>query len=900
MARRRVLGLSKQSGFSTLGGRAVRCLPAVALPLAVGYVRPGKSVIDMFSVVALVFGIAISVCESRIFVLVPATILGTAVLSSASFTWHVIGHVSRSHEDTAVDLVVGDRPGTESSPPIKADHNATAMDATPPRGDTANLGSLPWPVSLETFSIVLPCAYEGAFAAKTVNAIWRQTNQSRVKDIIIVDDGSVPPLVFRKGDIIGSPPVRMIRHEQTVGLIGAKKTGGNAARGDVIVFFDCHVSPRPGWEDAFLRQMRRVGDHRTVVVPTITSLDISNWQEVGGNSGGKACILLFNGDFPWYYGGQREVPIMSGGLLAMSRQWWNEIDGYDPLMFAWGGENIDQSLRTWLCGGRIELAEGAYVAHMWRDANKKETQLKYPFPTEKVMRNKARAVNGWLDEFKEKTFTFPEYEAFVNNRSNIGDMSFYDNVKKKRQCAPFSSYIRRFSDIYISGGLIPADVFQLRERKSGLCLQRALTASASDSGFAVHLASCADDNPSSSSSRILQSWHVAMRERGIMLWNFYRCLSAAGHGVRVVECDISGKSPSLHFKPPPPSGTGSFTYGDGGKNCVVPGKAVERTKSSTAVCTVTIERNSKPGFRIVDKQRNLCARSSGVVQEDGVSSPFEFGLCKDGDPKQVFFSRRGVGDSLLEIVDSSGSCLDLAGGTNALMYPCYSESRSNQNQLFQLHDERLTWQGPNSAFCVDTSGKAGKAKLRAFESPSSPTIFLAACAPKRGQRFVQDFAGRKEDGFLLRDVDSNKCLGSSGDKLTLVKCDRVHRWADRLEREQLEYIRRASCVDEAGGEKPIIYPCHRPRAQLTQQFRIVRNRDSVQIQHKGTWGDNGRKRSFDMCLDYAPAPDIPAMVVSCDEAQREGIVWERTGTHSSMEHDIWRAVNAKSAQFLSR
>lgn len=37
----------------------------------------------------------------------------------------------------------------------------------------------------------------------------------------------------------------------------------DAATGDVIVFFDCHVSPRKGWEMAFLKQMKRkqLGDH---------------------------------------------------------------------------------------------------------------------------------------------------------------------------------------------------------------------------------------------------------------------------------------------------------------------------------------------------------------------------------------------------------------------------------------------------------------------------------------------------------------------------------------------------------------------------------------------------------------------------------------------------------------
>ena len=34
-----------------------------------------------------------------------------------------------------------------------------------------------------------------------------------------------------------------MRHEEAKGLIGAKRTGGNAAVGDIIVFFDCHVKP---------------------------------------------------------------------------------------------------------------------------------------------------------------------------------------------------------------------------------------------------------------------------------------------------------------------------------------------------------------------------------------------------------------------------------------------------------------------------------------------------------------------------------------------------------------------------------------------------------------------------------------------------------------------------------
>ena len=67
------------------------------------------------------------------------------------------------------------------------------------------------------------------------------------------------------------------------------------------------------------------------------------------------------------------IPAIGGGLLALSRRWWEETGGYDTKMVAWGGENIDQSLRSWLCGGRIEVADGAYVAHMWRDPKNPKT-----------------------------------------------------------------------------------------------------------------------------------------------------------------------------------------------------------------------------------------------------------------------------------------------------------------------------------------------------------------------------------------------------------------------------------------------------------------------------------------------------------------------------------------------
>ena len=69
-----------------------------------------------------------------------------------------------------------------------------------------------------------------------------------------------------------------------MGLIGAKRTGGDAAVGDVIVFFDCHVKPDPNYWKPFVTHL--AANPKRVVVPVITELDVDTWEELGVRSAG--------------------------------------------------------------------------------------------------------------------------------------------------------------------------------------------------------------------------------------------------------------------------------------------------------------------------------------------------------------------------------------------------------------------------------------------------------------------------------------------------------------------------------------------------------------------------------------------------------------------------------------
>eukprot|EP00439_Symbiodinium_sp_Y106_P080320 s735_g19.t1 len=94
-----------------------------------------------------------------------------------------------------------------------------------------------------TISVVLPCAEERDLAFKTVKSVFDTTPTDILHEIVVVDDGSNPPLseTHLNADVQKKYKILIKRHDRTVGLIGAKKTGGDAATGDIIVFFDCHV-----------------------------------------------------------------------------------------------------------------------------------------------------------------------------------------------------------------------------------------------------------------------------------------------------------------------------------------------------------------------------------------------------------------------------------------------------------------------------------------------------------------------------------------------------------------------------------------------------------------------------------------------------------------------------------
>jgi hypothetical protein len=124
-----------------------------------------------------------------------------------------------------------------------------------------------------TLSVVLPCGFEHEFFIRTAESIFYETPKEILKEIVIVDDASDPPLQdFWPAEEAAKFGVKYVRVDSALGLIGAKQAGAEATTGDVIVFFDCHVKPAENYWIPYVQAVQE--NYRRVVIPTITSLDV--------------------------------------------------------------------------------------------------------------------------------------------------------------------------------------------------------------------------------------------------------------------------------------------------------------------------------------------------------------------------------------------------------------------------------------------------------------------------------------------------------------------------------------------------------------------------------------------------------------------------------------------------
>jgi len=92
-------------------------------------------------------------------------------------------------------------------------------------------------------------------------------------------------------------------------------------------------------------------------------------------------------------------------------------------------------------------------------------------------------------------------------------------------------------------------------------------------------------------------------------------------------------------------------------------------------------------------------------------------------------------------------------------------------------------------------------------------------------------------------------------------------------------------MDRGDKRSPILYQCHVSKTHQSQKIEILE--DPGWVRFKAHWGDNGRLRWFEKCLDFAQVPAMNLSVQDCSFTRKHGYQWTRIGVFKPTETELW-------------
>jgi GT2 family glycosyltransferase len=206
--------------------------------------------------------------------------------------------------------------------------------------------------------VIIVSRNEGAYLRRTVHSLHESLSPR--DEIIVVDDQSTD------GSAESLPAtyagVRVLRPDARLGVAGARNYGARHANGDILVFSDAHIEVPKDWAAPMVDAL--AAPDAGAAGAGLCSLEHRTGK---GVCGGRWCPGSRD-HLQWKWLNCRDsepypVPLLSGGFLAMRRDVFNAVKGFDCGMWMYGVEDSELSVRLWTLGYQCLAVPRVLVAH---------------------------------------------------------------------------------------------------------------------------------------------------------------------------------------------------------------------------------------------------------------------------------------------------------------------------------------------------------------------------------------------------------------------------------------------------------------------------------------------------------------------------------------------------------
>ena len=257
---------------------------------------------------------------------------------------------------------------------------------------------------VDPVSVILPCYMGQQELALTFAGLSRQTYPHHLIEVIVVDDGSDPPIKLPSQ--LPFETSLVVQERDGFGLARARNLGAKNAKGEILIFLDCDMIPESRLVEAHSRWHHEnkfgltLGFRNHADFSGIFPEDLVKANEFEDLLPGRKVTTPQWIEF--HMGRTKNLTsndsdlfrIATGGNLGVRKSFFDTVGGFDSSFRQWGGEDIEFGFRAFNMGAVLIPERLAKAWHQGEGAS--------PDPEEEASLEQQR--NRLSHLIAEKTF----------------------------------------------------------------------------------------------------------------------------------------------------------------------------------------------------------------------------------------------------------------------------------------------------------------------------------------------------------------------------------------------------------------------------------------------------------------------------------------------------------------